>query len=105
MTKIADIQDTRILAGLNPLANLSERPRMGVGYTLTSCRATVGQQKGIARVAESLWQSAEDGQKILNRLCRTLLIEQENHFKSYWRHVFAQQYNESTGGKHLCSCL
>jgi len=106
MTKIADIQHTRILAGLNPLANLSERPRMGVCYTLTSCRRRSVNKK---ELLESLKVFGK-ARKTARKSSTDLVVHYSLNKKTTSRvigdiTVFAQQYNESTGGKHLCSCL
>ena len=85
MWKVAENQHSPILIGLKALTE--ER-----GWEVAVVPLIAGQRS----VREKEWLESlrifgigkEDGQRIINRLGRTLLDEHEKLFGSYWRHTF-----------------
>ena len=90
MWRVADKQHAPILTGLRALTGEG-------GWEIEVVPLVVGQRS----VREKEWMEAlrifgigkEDGQRILGRLCRTLLDEHEKLFGSYWRQTFGPSSN------------
>ena len=85
MRSIAGRKYTPVLEGLNALAE--ERGWVVEVLPLVTGQRSVREKEWL-EVMKTFGISAEDGKRIIYRLCNSLLSEHEKLFVSYWWQVF-----------------